>query len=90
VRSNALSFGVFHEGDLPGACAIKAQYLDDAPFEEWAALRNKHPDLRVARPRDERLIGICYGRPALWALCKNGTVILEGIAVRGEFRGRTD
>ena len=70
------------DGELQTAYAIKRQYLDGAPFDEWVCGRQEYPDLFVACLRQGELIGIAYGRPSPR---RAGTVNLGGIAVVEEF-----
>lgn len=76
--------------ELQRAYAIKTQYLDDAPFDEWVGVRRRYPDLFVACLRQGELIGIAYGRPAdaTKAYCEEGSATLHGIAIVEEFVGK--
>ena len=68
--------------DLQDAFALKTEYLDDQPFDQFARLYALHADLFVGLYQGGRLIGLCYGWPfAAGGLKGADKIILQGIAV---------
>ena len=83
--AKSVRIGTLSDEQLERAYAIKRQYLDDGPLEEWVATRRAHPDLFLGCVRDGELIGVAYGHPSPR---DPHHAILHGIAVVEEQSGR--
>ena len=72
--------------DQSQSVQLKAEYLDDQPFEEFTAFYQRYPELFVGLFNDNRLIGICFGWPLSEQFPEEKEQIaLQGIAVNSEF-----
>ena len=68
---------------------LKADYLDDGPFDEFAAMYDKYRELFVGLFYAQELIGICFGWPLTEQFPEEkGDISLQGIAVRNEFAAK--
>jgi len=87
-EDESIEIGCLGDAELKEACAIKLQYLDETPLEGWVAMRGKCRELFVGCRRQGRLVGICYGWAAGKERCREGTIVLHGIAMVEEFAGQ--
>lgn len=79
--------GRIRDDDLRDAFDLKTEYLDDSDYGGWKQRREAFPDLFLAARVQDRVVGICYGWPAV-AEGLPDSIVLQGIAVADAWSSR--